>query len=289
MSEWVRRSGIQLAYPFEEKRLASWDPPYLLDPKLDGDRCRTIFDKHKSVELLSSEENSIWSVPIIKQELESTCLRDLELDGELYIHGRPQAETHGIISTQRVSIHEDHHKVEYHLFDLIDLNTPTQKRRYYLNVLYQEHLKDLPHIKIIPFYVINTLEEVYKGLEYFMSLGYEGFILRKFDELYRRKRSIYMMKFKPKKQDVYLIVGFNEAIDQHKQPMGMVGSFLCRSPPKPEIFPIGAGRIKHDERRTIWENQEAVLGKPLHVYYQHLTAKNGVPRSGVAVEVLYDA
>ena len=38
----VKRSGIQLAYPLEESRLAKWAPPYITQPKLDGVRCRML-------------------------------------------------------------------------------------------------------------------------------------------------------------------------------------------------------------------------------------------------------
>jgi len=288
MALWLRRSGIQLAYPFEEKRLAKWEPPYILQPKLDGDRCRAVFDMHASVELLSSEENELWAIPRIKQELESINLRSLELDGEAYIHGRPQAEIHGMISSQRVELHEEHSLVEYHLFDLIDETIPQDRRLYLLHKLYKEKLSHLSRIKIVPFYIINSLEEVYQGLEWFVSLGYEGFILREFHETYRRKRSIFMMKFKPGKEDIYTIVGFKEAISKDGKPKGMVGSFLCKSGNKPEIFPIGAGHLKFPERVAIWEMREQILGNSLLVEYQHLTSKNGVPRSGRAVEVIYD-
>jgi len=38
-NERRKRAGVQLCYPFEEKRLAKWEPPYIVQPKLDGERC----------------------------------------------------------------------------------------------------------------------------------------------------------------------------------------------------------------------------------------------------------
>jgi hypothetical protein len=58
------RTGIMLCYPFEEKRLNKWGNKFLLQPKLDGDRCRAIFDEYGKVKLLSSEENEFNSVHI---------------------------------------------------------------------------------------------------------------------------------------------------------------------------------------------------------------------------------
>ena len=34
-----RWHGIMKAVPFEEKRLAKWKPPYIVQPKFDGNRC----------------------------------------------------------------------------------------------------------------------------------------------------------------------------------------------------------------------------------------------------------
>ena len=85
---WTRRKGILLCYPFEEKRLAKWAPPYIVQPKYDGVRCRAIPIKDNNYLLLSSEENVYYSVPHINEELKSLNLNsDLELDGELYCHG----------------------------------------------------------------------------------------------------------------------------------------------------------------------------------------------------------
>ena len=63
MSIWVKRKGIMLCYPFEEKRLNKWAPPYLVQPKLDGERMRAILDTEGKCTLLSSEENEIISSP----------------------------------------------------------------------------------------------------------------------------------------------------------------------------------------------------------------------------------
>ena len=288
MAKWTKRSGIQLAYPFEEKRLARWTPPWIIQPKLDGERCRAIFDDYGSVGLLSSEENLIVSVPHILNELESLNLRNVELDGELYLHGLSLPEIHSIVS-RKVELHDEFASMEYWVFDLIEMDKVQKQRTSNLVILNQEYLSKLPHIHYVPFYIVHTSEDIYNHLNYFTKTqGFEGFILRHTEGEYVRKRSINMMKFKPKKSDIYTIVGFNEAIDQYKKPKGTLGSFQCQSPPKPETFPVGAGRLTHEERREIWKIKDLLLGKRLLVEYQHLTKLNSVPRSGVAVEVIYD-
>ena len=53
------------AVPFEQKRLNKWEPPYILQPKYDGVRCRAVPVENGYL-LLSSEENVVFSVPHIK-------------------------------------------------------------------------------------------------------------------------------------------------------------------------------------------------------------------------------
>lgn len=289
MSEWVRRSGIQLAYAFELKRLAKWEPPWIVQPKLDGDRMRAVFDESGSVTLYSSEENEVVMVPHLIEQFNSLNLRNEELDGEAYIHGRPQAEIHGIISSGRVQLHEDFEKVEFHMFDTIDTGMPQYERTKEYTTIGQTLFTKTDSLKFVPFYLAYTEDDIYRLLDLFTEeQGFEGFIIRHKNASYRRKRSIYMMKFKPKKEDIYLIVGTKEAVDKYGEPKNTLGSFICVSPPKPEEFLIGAGRIKHAERDELWKIRELLPGNFLRVQYQHLTAKNGVPRSGVAIEVLFD-
>ena len=94
----MSRQGIMLCSPFEESRLKKWRAPYILQPKLDGIRCRAIVEGKGNVKLLSSEENEILSVPHINAQLESLKIDKLELDGELYIHGTPFETIESIVS-----------------------------------------------------------------------------------------------------------------------------------------------------------------------------------------------
>jgi len=65
-SERAKRAGVMLCYPFEEKRLLKWSPPYIVQPKLDGVRCRAVWAYElNSYVLLSSTQHQIVSVPHI--------------------------------------------------------------------------------------------------------------------------------------------------------------------------------------------------------------------------------
>lgn len=290
--QWVRRSGIQLAYPLEEKRLLKWGPPYITQPKLDGDRCRALVDEYGEVTLFSSEEHEILSVPHINEELRRAKIRNIEFDGELYVHGLPHETIHGMVSSQRVELHPNFDLVSLNIFDLIN-ESPQAERLISLSSLFKDNtvLRKSPYIKRVEFESIKSPSLVFEKIEGYVGEGYEGIIVRHPWAPYKRARSIYMMKFKPGREDIYNIEEVIEAISQHGEPKGMIGALTCSSPTNPTSgrFNVSAGRLTHEQRKNLWDVKELLVGAKVRVAYQHLTKKNGVPRHGVVVEILWNA
>jgi len=289
MSQWIRRKGVQLAAPYEEKRLAKWKPPWVIQPKLNGERGRAVFDSEGNLILYSSEENIVTGIPHINIELEATGLRNCELDGEFYLHGMPFSEIHSIVSRGKENLREDYMDMEYWLFDIPDVNVTQDKRLFNLTYVFDEYLNKASHIRRVPGYIIETVEEVNELLEIFhYQQKFEGFILRNLQASYHRGRTVNMMKFKPSRDDIYEIIDSVEAVNLTTgKPKGMLGSFVCKSNDITETFHVGAGRLDHPERTQLWKIKDMLPGNRLHVAYQHLTSKRGVPRNGVALEVLW--
>ncbi len=95
-----------------------------------------------------------------------------------------------------------------------------------------------------------------------------------------------MLKFKPKKEDTYRIVGFTQMVDKHGFPKPMLGSLKCISNDGEETFDVGSG-MDNDFRRMYWPSDRAagLVGKYLRVKYQHITSGH-VPRFPVFVEIV---
>jgi len=288
MPTYAKRSGIQLALPFEERRILNqgrfkvqWYPPYLLQPKLDGDRCRMIVRDGRCL-LLSSTEDIIPAVPHINEQ--GLHLPDGEYDGELYVHGLQHNEIHSIVSRE-VNIHSSYSKMELHLFDLVD-SAPQAQRLAELKLRVKNRF---PNIKLVPTSIATSLEQVYSCYDQFISEGYEGFIIRHLDSPYMRRRSPYMMKFKPKKSDTYEIIGLEEAISEDGTPKRMLGAFICIDDMETK-FKVGAGKLTHLERKLFWEahlDGDSVIGDLLEVEYQTMSDKEKVPLFARAVKVLF--
>lgn len=278
------RTGIMLAYPYSEKRLLRWNK-FIIQPKLNGMRCRTIIKDGKAL-MLSSQENVITSVPHIAAQLEEAFkyLREpLELDGELYIHGMPLEDLMSITS-RTACLHENYDAVEYKVFDVVDLLRPQVER---LNVLYQgvkPAVDKADDIQVVEAFTGEGIDEMNSFLQDFMDKGYEGAILRHPDGVYRRTRSTSMMKIKPSYTDVYEIVGTEEEFSIAGFPKNSLGSLCCRSQSN-DLFFVGSG-FTRDEREELWKKREELVGKFAEVRYQDITAANCVPRHSRIVQIL---
>ena len=273
----MARSGIQLAYPFEEKRLLKWKPPYIVQPKYDGERCRAIPIGEGRYMLLSSQENPIFSVPHIVEYL-SSLGTDIELDGELYCHGMSFEQIHSIVS-RTVNLHPDHGEVRFYVFDYIS-EEPQMVRSSYLPLIVPQKM-NIP-ITRAPCYLRDSLEGIKRTYDLLLNEGYEGIIIRNAFAPYVRKRSTYMMKFKPKQKDTYLIIGWKEEIALDGTPKGRIGSIICSSQ-KGDEFAVGAGLDTH-QKSLLWNIRDKITGCTATIHYQHLTNKK-IPKGTFDIEI----
>lgn len=280
----MSRTGIQLCYPFEEKRLLKWKPPFIIQPKLDGDRCRAVFDASGHVTLLSSEANEIKSVPHINESLEKLHLKELELDGELYVHQMPHERIHSIVSRSENNIRYNSEEMQFHVFDLVSTVIPQSIRLHAL-----DHILEYPvkYIRNVPRFYAEDLSGIMSLYDYFIDDGYEGFVLRHKDSLYVRKRSTLIMKFKPKRSDFYRVVGFQEEISKDGIPKNSLGAIICQDDMGTQ-FTVGSG-LTQNQRSSYWDLRSLLsfpnTGLFVEVKYQHLTEKR-VPRFPVFVRLV---
>jgi ATP-dependent DNA ligase len=274
-----------LCYPFEEKRLLKWPKPYIIQPKLDGDRCRAVFEAgdHMSYQwrLFSSEQNEITMLPHIVKALNSLGYTPgLELDGELYIHGVPHELIHGIVS-RKVNAHKYAGEIEFHIFDIVSTDQQV-KRSVRLEHLRKALPADCP-VKVVQYMPATEVSNIMRIMDLYVEQGYEGIIVRNIDGYYQRRRSVDIMKFKPAKSDEYEIIGTVEEKDQYGTSKDRLGAFICTS--DGQTFNVGTG-LSIDQREYYWKIRDILPGCHLEVKYQHLTAQKGVPRFPVFVRVV---
>lgn len=276
-----RRQGIMLCYPFEEKRLTTWRTPYIIQPKLDGDRCRVIIGDGLPI-MYTSEGNLITSVPHITESLINSGLHNIELDGELYCHMMPHEELHSRVS-RTVNQHEASEDVQLHVFDIIAFEE--QARR--ISRLYDIRCQlESDGVRVVESSMVYTFTEIMEKYYQYLANGYEGFVLRNAYAPYLQKRVTTMLKFKPKKSDIYRIVGVQEEVSITGVKKGTLGALICDSGyTNGTTFNVGTG-FSADQRRELWLSRESVIGKWVRVAYQHLTTTGRVPRFPVFTSIV---
>lgn len=268
----AKRSGIMLCQPFDEGRLRKWNVPgVIVQPKLDGERARAFWDNERKMWILvSSEQNEFLHIPHIGKELEELKVSHaFHLDGELYIHGASFNDIHSIAS-RKVKRHLDASCMEYHVFDLL-MEIPMAER-----VVKLWDLDNGSCIKLVPSILCEASSEaILQHMNSFTSWGYEGIIVRHPGAPYELRRSPYVMKFKPRKSDVYRIVDTQEEISKDGVPKGSLGALVCCGDDE-TLFGVGSGFTKA-QREELWHQRDRLPGQFVEVYYQHLTP-NHVPR-----------
>jgi len=277
-----RRQGILLCYPFEEKRLSRWDSQIVLvQPKLDGERCRAILEGPFNDPILLSSEAEVknFAVPHLVRELKRLALAlgfPIELDGELYLHGEDFEEIHSVVSRTK-NLHPLHERIEYHVFDIVRTHPQHQRIRDLLEIakLFP------PHVKLVPTRAVEDLNGIRKVFDEYVGDGYEGIIVRHIDGLYVRKRSVHVMKFKPAKQDIYQIIGYVEGKGKYS---GTIGAIECRGNDG-STFEVGSFSMTDEERNRLWNMRGELTRYACKVGYQHMTGKSGVPKSAVFLEL----
>lgn len=274
------RRDVMLAYPFDEKRLKRYIKPWIVQPKVEGNRCRAEIDAVGDVTLYSSSARVITSVPHINQALKESGLKNIELDGELYVHGMPHQELSSRVSPT-VSRHPDYENVEYHVFDIIDMDTlgvpPDQRVRCELI----RHLSLPTVVQPVDYYLAETLDQVEGWYNQFLSDGYEGIIIRNGVTPYERRRTTNVMKLKPRLSGVYTVVDYEEESDIHGRAKNALGALVLKDLPGPETctevtFKVGTG-FSRLLRQDLWALRSDLKGKRVKIRYQSCTL-DGKPK-----------
>lgn len=277
------RKGIMKAYPFDEGRLNRWNVDHFyVQPKFNGLRCRGVPNTEGGITLLSSEENEFTVLPHINaalKEIADVVGASFEFDGELYKHGWPLEQISSAAKRNTPSMLSA--VIEYHIFDVI-APLSQQNRLAVLDTL-KMMIEDKPTpLSISPTHIADDLSSTMDILDLYYSQGYEGIIIRHPKAFYVRKRSIYMMKFKPKQSDLYPIIGVKEEIDKNGRPKNALGALVCQSDDG-ELFAIGSG-FTRDQRNYYWQNKHLLKGKLCHVEFQH--SQRSKPMFGVFVRII---
>jgi len=236
----------------------------IVDPKIDG--MRAIFiNEDGEWRVCSRTGKPVYNVEHIIAELQQNeLLRDVVLDGELWA-----GSLNATVSVCRTEDRrKDAQKVYYLAFDIIDLcewdtgdfvTIQTKRKDRLWSVLKDGSNKVIP-VRGWEAASESEVDELYADS---VGSGFEGIIVKRPDDTYRRGRTTSWLKLKPLVTDEFQIVGFEEGENRLE---GSLGAIRVDSGDNLESK-VGTG-LKDRERDWIWANQDSLLGKWVEIAYQ---------------------
>ncbi|MDC6350716.1 hypothetical protein PP178_04065 [Zeaxanthinibacter sp. PT1] len=242
--------------------------PCYVQPKLDGMRCLAIM-KGGEVKMMSRSNKEITTLEHIKQDLMGIYSEGMILDGELYAHGLSFQENMKLIKKYRAGETE---QVKYHVYDMV-ANVPFDMR---LNRLLQKNLHEVTSLETVRTVKVNDVFAIEDNHSYFISLGYEGTMVRWGNEGYKIKaRSSNLLKYKDFIDETYPVIAVvpSEARPEH-------ATLVCVNN-KGDEFKTGM-KFSHNEREEILQNKDRYIGQTAEVrFFEH--TDDGLPRFPVCV------
>lgn len=254
--------------------------PAYIQRKYDGIRCISYL-KDDNVIIESRKGIPFQNFSLLKDELKSILSKlppNFYLDGELYTNSLDFETISGLIRLHEKKITENDiqliNKIEYHLYDFVDLNNKELKykeRLDILNNLISESLS-ISRCKKVDTFLANELNDVKKYHDDFVKEGYEGIMIRDMDGIYEiNKRSKYLQKFKEFMEEEFKIIGFHEGTGDEK------GSVIWDCITKDGKFFAVRPKGTFESRKKLFDEGNDHIGKLLTVIFQEYSADN-IPR-----------
>lgn len=259
-----------LAHKFDRSRVDFTRPVYI-QAKLDGVRC--VFTKYGA---FSRNNKRFMNIDHIEKALKPFFAEqpDVILDGELYNH-ELKDDFEKIISLVRKQKPTDEDKLEaknlvqFHVYDYFDgiVYDDYQTR---MQLLANAGFYDA-QIKHVPALLVDSYNYARVQHEEFLSLGYEGSIIRNGDGIYKHGRSYDLMKFKDFSDTEATIIDY---VTGKGKRTGTLGKFIMQDDDG-VVFgcPPGKG-YSYKDLKIMLKNVDSYIGKRATFTYFQRTKAN---------------
>jgi DNA ligase-1 len=164
----------------------------------------------------------------------------------------------------------------FYAFDIINEDT------YHQRVIYLDTLvSGLAHTEVVPWYLVNSHEEIETKHKQFLAEGWEGTMVRNIDSLYQKnKRSYDLLKHKEFLDSEFEVVGWKSGKGKFEN----VPTFLLRCDGGEfEAVPKGDQEL----REFYLENADSYIGQKATIRFFEYTA-DGIPRFPVLIDFRSD-
>jgi ATP-dependent DNA ligase len=151
--------------------------------------------------------------------------------------------------------------IPYAYFTDGDCPVPYSKRFSSLEQLIQKQSADNKRVWLVSSQIVQTIEEAQEMFQEYLSLGYEGIILKDGSGVWEDKRAKHQIKFKGELECDLKIVAFEEGTGKAA---GMLGAIVCESADGIVKVNVGSG-FNDAQRKQYWK--ENLVDKIVAVKY----------------------
>lgn len=250
--------------------------------KINGERCIITAEVEKGLfETIKlhyrSREGVDWTdklsylddylLPCIPEEIINMMAEEgVALDGELYLPGYGINEINSFIKNTELP---QHYKLQFWLYDICIENMSAKNRQNHIDDFLlgkvhrskihtkEEHLNNTDRLVVLPNFDCSNINEAILRRDTFISLGFEGLVIRKTDAEYQfgGRRNNSMLKFKKKEDGLFTIVDIvPEGIKRSN-----LGKFVLKNDINDELFEC-TYNAPHSAQEEILVNKDKYIG-----------------------------
>lgn len=273
--------------------------------KINGERCIITMDKTNDLFgdyrlCYRSREGVDWTdklnylndylLPCIPDELKEMMIEEgVGLDGELYIPGYGINEINSFIKNTEVP---QHYKLQYWLYDLCIENMSAVARQVELDKYFhkyhkriidkEEHLNNKATLVYLSNRIVNNINEAIQYRDQFISLGFEGLVIRESSTEYQfgGRRNNSMLKFKKKEDGLFVIV---DIVPEGKKRSDL-GKLVLRNDINDELFEC-TYNAPHIKQKELLIHRDKYIGLKALVEYRERSGNSQVPFHAKCVKI----
>lgn len=274
--------------PFDKRR-------YLGQYKINGVRCiigavkvNDLFNPirltYRSREGTDWTPKLTWMDEVIKPEIKDDLLDAMLeegacLDGELYLPGYKVNDINSFVKNEKLP---QHYQLQYWCYDIaIDNMSYDARRKFrteninricYTFDTYDQHLNNKSKLILLPDVAICDIDDATRFRDKFISLGFEGLIIRDISSAYQfGARNLAMLKYKRVDDAKFKIVDV--------VPEGVrttLCKFVLRNDINDELFEA-TGNFDHSRQEYILKHKEDFIGKLATCEFRERSGVKNVP------------
>ena len=254
--------------------------PLYLSEKVDG-FAYNVMKLGGKIVALSRQNKQFTSVEHIHDALNKIMQNGDRIVGELFIPGMDFKDSGGIIRRNKPDL-----RIRLGIYDSVKANQkdwPFNDRYLDSTSTIQSYASSVGWLSTEPYMwlqqhmVVNedALERTEATVQSLSAQPtFEGWMYRYIEHLFAPGKRSWGMQRKTMKGSIDLrVVSVEQAFSKEGEPLGMSGRINVWYPHKDkgkykETCGVGPGRLTHDQRTRIWNNQSAFIGKIIEIEYK---------------------